>query len=276
MNMVTIPTSESIAEFQKFLTVRAMSPHTVKAYSADLRMLQNWLTEEEITPELDFETTAAEWLNATRDEAKPRTTQRRLATLKSYARWSGNPFFLHQYRAPTAARAKPHPIAEGKAGVIRMCEAAPTKSASALIALQGLMGMRISEARSLDLQSLNVDQMTLLVRGKGDKDRDLPIPAEAWQYILPAYQYAREFGGEIVKYSDRGARVVVTSTAAKLDFERPVSSHDLRATFATDLLRRTGNIRLVQEWLGHANIKNTEIYTQVTMNDLRAGVETIG
>lgn len=272
MNATTTLTLESIEAFRQSLVVRSLSENTIRAYSSDLRLAQSWVAEN-LPTEVDLETAVALWLNDTRDEAKPRTSIRRLATTKAYAKWLGNPLFLHDYRPPSPTRPTPHPIPEGMDGVRMMCELAPNAQAEALFAMQGMLGMRVTEALSLTPKSFDLEDDTILIRGKGDKERIVPLLEDAWKHIAVAYEFAVMRGTTLVNYSDRGGRAMVTSMGKQLGFKKPISSHDLRATFATDMLRRTGNIRLVQEWLGHASIKTTEVYTQITTNDLREGAE---
>lgn len=267
MNATTTLTLDSIEEFRRSLIVKSMSPNTIRAYTSDLSLALDWMTSQPET--MDTETAAALWLNATRDEAKPRTTLRRLASLRAFAKWSGSPLFLQDYRTPSPAKAQPHPLPEGIQGVDAMCVNAPNVFAEALFALQGYMGLRISEALEVTPSNFDTDQMTLLVRGKGDKERLLPIPAKAWEHIKSAYMIALVRQEKVVQYSDRAARELITNMGVMLNFKRRISSHDLRATFATDLLRRTANLRVVQEWLGHASSRTTEVYTQVTLDDLR-------
>ena len=266
MNTETILTPASIEAFQKSLTVRSVSSQTMKAYLTDLKMLQQWVSDSGVQVK-DFEELAASWLNATRAEMSPATTKRRASSLKAFARHLGNPNLLAEYRSPQTSLPRPSPLSEGRDGIMRMIRHAPTPQVAALVALQGLMGLRVAEARGVTARSFNWHEGSLTVRGKGDKERVIPVP-DYIQYIL---QDACERAGDgpIVSISDRGARAAITRLGRQVGLSRPVSSHDLRATFATEMLRKTGNLRLVQELLGHANSKSTEFYTLVTLDDMR-------
>jgi site-specific recombinase XerD len=195
---------------------------------------------------------------------------RRLASFRAFARWHGYPEVLSEYTAPRVERGNPHPLVEGIDGIRRMLKVAPTKRKQALVAFIGLCGMRVSEARSITPN--NIDPLTQTVRivhGKGSKQRTIPISAEAWQYIAPAMWLADDPNESIVGLSDSAARRAFTRLAEKAGLQGKPSSHDGRATLATGMLNNGGNLRVVQEMLGHADPGTTAIYTQVTMDDMR-------
>jgi integrase/recombinase XerD len=76
--------------------------------------------------------------------------------------------------------------------------------------------------------------------------------------------------GQVIHYSNRSARKAITAMGKRAGLSRAISSHDLRATFATELVNRGVNIRTVQELLGHASVATTEIYTGVGMDAMKA------
>lgn len=154
-----------------------------------------------------------------------------------------------------------------------MCESTSMPSQKALYALQGMAGLRISEARSLYHYHFDLDDMTMTVRGKGDKTRIVPIAKSAWPYIKEAYEVSLATGAPLVDLSDRGARKAVTAMGKRLKFKRTISSHDLRATGATYLYDRTKDIRVVQDFLGHSSPVTTQIYTAASMDAMREGLE---
>jgi integrase/recombinase XerC len=139
-------------------------------------------------------------------------------------------------------------------------------------------GLRLSELCSLDLNDLNLPEKMLRVTGKGDRMRDLPIGRQADQAIrnwllqrnsLPLKDYQALFvskhGNRI---SVRNIQSRVKHWAAKQGIEVSVSPHMLRHSFATHLLESSGELRSVQELLGHANISTTQIYTHLDFQHL--------
>ena len=274
MNMATTLNYASIETFQKFLLEKGKSHNTIRAYTTDVRSLLEFYNVDEIRVE-DLDSLAGIWLNETRADAAPKTTARRMASIRSFAKIVCGSLILDDYGVPRAKKQVPHPIPEGIPGVLRMCLTARTNDESALFAMQGLLGLRVSEALSVSASNVNLHDMILTVRGKGDKERDVPISPVAWKFMEQAYNFSLCSGGKLVNLSDRGARLAVTSSGKRLEFTRNISSHDLRATLATDLLEKTNNIRLVQEVLGHSSVITTQLYTLVDLRKMRQGLEIV-
>ena len=273
--MVTTLTVASIEQYLSSLTARGRSENTVRAYSTDLREFLAAMTSP-ITKK-NFDQKATLWLNENRTTWAPKTTGRRMTTLRSFARWVKWPAEnLNEYRAPVPGRAMPHPIPEGIAGVIRMIETGKNERQRALVALCGLCGLRVSEALDVTPVCFDVPNRMLTVRGKGDKTRIITVSETAWNFIQPAVIDAVLAGGPempIVHYEDRFARQAIQSMAQRAGLARTVSSHDLRATFATAVYDKTKDIRVTQELLGHSSSQTTEGYTGVTNDTMRGAVE---
>lgn len=270
----TTLTVETIDRYQSWCTARGRSFNTTKAYSSDLREflkaagMQGVLTQEE------YEELGMSWLNLNRMVVSPKTTARRLTSLRGYAKWAGWGIVLHEYIAPSPGKTIPHPIPEGPDGLRRMIDNAKNHEQVAIVALGGFAGCRVSESLSLTPLSFDVHAQTLTIRGKGDKTRTVPLSDECWGLLQPAYILAHSKDDQrLVSYKDRFARQIVTNLGLRAGLMRKVASHDLRATFATAALDRGGNIRVVQELLGHANSTTTEVYTGVEMAAMRDAVQ---
>ena len=272
-NKETTLSPDSIERFRQWCTARGRSMNTTRAYSADLRTFLMATGTEPVAAD-EYEELAMAWLNLTREQAAPKTTVRRLTSLRSFGRWAFDlPNPLSDYIPPTPGKTIAHPIPEGIAGVLKMIEQGKNCDQRALIALGGLVGLRISESLSATTDWIDLNEMTLTVRGKGDKTRTVPIGPYAWRHLQDAYVMASlKPDRRLVSYKDRFSRSIVTNLAARAGLSRPVSSHDLRATFATAVYDDTLNLRLVQELLGHASSDTTEIYTGVAMANMREAV----
>lgn len=203
----------------------------------------------------------------------PKTTGRRLTALRSYAKWAGYPGLLSDYIAPVPSKSQAHPIPEGIPGIERMVEVSRNAEQRALLGLCGYAGLRIHEALACEVRWFDLSDMTLTVRGKGDKERIVPISTRAWSAVSSAYVTAVCTKGKLINYQDRSARKTITALGAKAGLSRSVSSHDLRATFATHVYDLTKDQRLVQELLGHANGTTTEIYIGVMHSKMKQAVE---
>ncbi|BBY35423.1 site-specific tyrosine recombinase XerD [Mycolicibacter minnesotensis] len=152
----------------------------------------------------------------------------------------------------------------------------------ALLEMLYSTGSRISEAVGLDLDDIDVADRSVLLRGKGGKQRLVPVgrPAVA---ALDAYLVrgrpdlaGRGRGTPAVFLNARGGRLsrqsawqVLQDTAERAGITAQVSPHTLRHSFATHLLDGGADVRVVQELLGHASVTTTQIYTLVTVNALR-------
>ncbi|MDP2013634.1 MAG: site-specific tyrosine recombinase XerD, partial [Actinomycetota bacterium] len=143
-------------------------------------------------------------------------------------------------------------------------------------------GVRISEAINIDVDDLKLEERTLIVTGKGDKQRMLPLGgysiAALDEYLVrgrpalllqgrgtPAV-FLNTKGGRLSRQS---AYAVVRKAADSAKLEVEVSPHTLRHSFATHLLQGGADVRVVQELLGHSSVTTTQIYTAVTPDTLR-------
>lgn len=271
----TTLSSESIERFQSSLLGKGRSRHTTKAYSTDLRVLLSEVNLSEIHQE-EFEEIGQNWLTANRRRVAAKTTQRRLTSLRAWARWAGWGSLFEDYSTPTPPQAIPHPLPEGIEGVERLISFSSKPEYSALIALCGMCGLRIQEALYVRPSHINIKAMTLTVYGKGDKQRIVPISEKAWAAMANAVTSAFIAGDQpVVNLKDRFARRVITNLGRKAGLRRPISSHDLRATFATEVFNRTLDRRVVQELLGHAHGDTTDVYIGRSEQQMREAVEKL-
>jgi integrase/recombinase XerD len=143
-------------------------------------------------------------------------------------------------------------------------------------------GTRISEAVGLDIDDLDLGELTVVVTGKGDKQRLLPVgefAAEALSAYLVRGRPAlaprgrgtpRLFLNSLGRpLSRQSAYAVLQHAATRAGLAATVSPHTLRHSFATHLLQNGADVRVVQELLGHASVTTTQIYTMVTVDTLR-------
>ena len=139
-----------------------------------------------------------------------------------------------------------------------------------LIALSYGAGLRISEAVNLKVRDINFEDLSIHLKdAKGNKDRITIFPQKLKSDLheLTALQHGNEFvfeserGG---KLAERTAQKVFENSLKKAGIKKDATFHSLRHSFATHLLENGTDVRYVQELLGHANIRTTQIYTRVT------------
>ena len=265
--------SGSIEKYLDWWSDNGGSEKTIRAYRTDLMTLMEF-TGTPATWE-EMETAASKYLNMVRESQAPSTVKRKLASMRSWARWAGNTEFMRHYRGPKPAKAEPHPLPEGINGVMMLIGKASTPQRRALVALCGLCGLRVDEAVRVRPEQFDVPEMELEVRGKGDKTRVVPVSTKAWDVIRPAYAEAKLSGGTVVGIGNRYAREVITRLGMAAGLSRGAASHDLRATFATAAYENSLDLRAVQELLGHASSDTTEVYTRVSKQTRRNVVEAV-
>lgn len=264
---------ESIDKFRSSLYAAGRSEHTIKAYTTDLRMLLLDNQQTEI-PLQNLEQVASMWLTTTRKVVSPKTTTRRLTSIRAYGKWAGLARVLPDYKAPVPAKSEPHPLPEGVEGVRRLIAATNNDKQKALLALCGLCGCRVGEALAVRPSHFDLNTMQLTIRGKGDKTRRVPVSPEAWEVLSHPVALAFVSGDAlVVGLTDRFARRVVTDLGVKAQLKRSISSHDLRATFATAVYDKTKDVRLVQILLGHASSDTTQLYLGIDQAKLTEAVK---
>jgi integrase/recombinase XerD len=143
-------------------------------------------------------------------------------------------------------------------------------------------GLRVSEAVTLKISCLYLNDGFVRVTGKGDKERLVPVGEEAAKHIniymdtIRRHQHIQKGEEDILFLNRRGKRMtrvmiflIIKSLAAKAGIKKQVSPHTFRHSFATHLVEGGADLRAVQEMLGHESITTTEIYTHLDRDYLR-------
>ncbi|WP_101845923.1 tyrosine-type recombinase/integrase [Zhihengliuella sp. ISTPL4] len=275
--------------------VRRLSPATVKAYRSDLRDLGASIGGGPVDHvELEM---LREWLwQATQRGDARSTLARRAATARAFFGWAREQELIPidpSLRLVAPKRAKTLPTVASKDAMSGLLEshrqAASSGEPVALrdhAVLEFLYGaaVRVSELCGLDIDDLDLDRGTALVRGKGDKERVVPFGAPARDALgaylrraRPALLARADTASPAVFLGSRGARLgprtvyeVVARALAPVVGAETVGPHALRHTAATHLLDGGADLRAVQEILGHASLGTTQIYTHVSAERLTA------
>ncbi|MGW5700870.1 site-specific tyrosine recombinase XerD [Amycolatopsis japonica] len=190
-----------------------------------------------------------------------------------------------EVRPPAAAKRLPKALPVGD--VLKLLETPPSEGERplrdrALLELLYSTGARISEAVGLDVDDIDDAERTVLLDGKGGKQRIVPIGRPALEAVHAYLVRARPAlathgrGTPAMFLNARGSRLsrqsawqVLKDTAESAGITAGVSPHTLRHSFATHLLEGGADVRVVQELLGHASVTTTQVYTLVTVNTLR-------
>ncbi|MEK5028122.1 tyrosine-type recombinase/integrase [Paenibacillus sp. FSL M7-1046] len=153
----------------------------------------------------------------------------------------------------------------------------------AVFLLMSYMGLRVGEVHTLNLSDYNAERRTLRVFGKGRKWRNVPVPEDVAPFLQQALnerltpwlskEEAMFISQKGRRLSIRGIQGIAADTFSRFQQEvpmvhrRPYSSHKLRHSFATMLLRKGADLRTVQELLGHSSIQTTTVYTHITSRE---------
>lgn len=191
-------------------------------------------------------------------------------------------------RPPAPVKRLPKALALGEVEAILEAAGAPGTVLAlrdrALLELLYGTGARISEAVGLDVDDLDLDrdQATVLLRGKGGKERIVPVGRYAREAIeayltraRPELASAGSPAGAVFlnarggRLSRQSAWTVMVRAAERAGVAAEVSPHTMRHSFATHLLEGGADVRVVQELLGHASVTTTQVYTLVTVDSLR-------
>ncbi len=276
---------------------RNLSANTVQAYRRDLALYADFLASRSIN---DLRSIEQDHVSAFLRTQQIGDASRPPLKASSIARIAASVRGLHRFalrerwvlvdvakeeRTPSPPQRLPKALSVEE--VVLLIESADTASplglrARALADVLYSTGARISEALSLDLDDVSGDERVVVVRGKGDKQRLVPIGSMARDSIDAYLTRGRPkllaggAGTPALFVNDRGKRLGRQSAAADLEeLERRagitshVSPHVLRHSFATHLLSGGADIRVVQELLGHASVATTQIYTKVSVDQLR-------
>jgi integrase/recombinase XerC len=280
---------KAIAAFLRHLDrERNASPHTVKAYGEDLAQFAGHLKEElgrEPHPrDVDHLRIRGFLAQLHRSGLKKSSSARKLATLRTFFRYLCREGILTRNPArpllsPRLERRIPTHLEEDEIAALLDVpgEGDTIRRARALLELLYATGIRAAELVGLDLAEIDFDARMIRVLGKGQKERVVPYGTRA-QAALEAYLPARARtrprsdalfvnakGGRL---TDRSLRRILAVEVRRIALERRTSPHTLRHSFATHLLERGADLRVIQELLGHASLSTTQRYTHVNIRHI--------
>jgi len=268
-----VDTSRAI---DRYLASPSLGEGTRRSYRHDLEEFGSWLSTREIDVQ-DVDVRALTDYVTELGRARPRklapaTIRRKLAAVRSFLRFTLGPSKVPDAAlAPRRARRLPDSPkpAEVEAALAELEGDGPLALRNrALVELVYSAGLRSAEAVGLDLADVDFEREQLHVRGKGGKERIVPLGEEAAhllaQYLHEARPQLAQGAVNAVFLSARGRRLD-TSTLRRV-FAHP---HRLRHAFATHLLEGGADLRTIQELLGHSSLSTTQLYSHVDGRRLR-------
>jgi integrase/recombinase XerC len=266
---------------------RQLSINTVNAYARDLTVLESWRRDKNFDEWQRFSPADIRDIAATafRRGQSPSSIQRLLSSIRNFFKFlikegllENNP--AQDISAPKKSRRLPKVLDIDEISHLLSIpgDDALAKRDRAILELFYSSGLRLSELTGLNLHDLDLAEGSTRVIGKGNKQREVPVGKMARQ-ALSEWLKVR---GELLKgdtsaifISKLGKRLSVRSVQSRIDhwskqlgLHQHVHPHMLRHSFASHMLESSGDLRAVQELLGHADISTTQIYTHLNFDHL--------
>lgn len=269
---------------------RGLSKNTLGAYRADLMTLGRGLSEMDKSIEMANKSDLLDFI-AKRVEsgAKPRSTARQLSSFRRFFRYilregmrGSDPTV--DIEMPRIGRSLPKSLSEDE--VDALLNAPNTDEPlghrdRAMLELLYATGLRVSELINLRQSQVNFNQGVLRIVGKGDRERLIPLGEESQRWLQefldgPRMEILLERQTDYLFPTRRGDRMtrqafwhIIKRYAEKAGIRQKMSPHSLRHAFATHLLNRGADLRVVQMLLGHSDLSTTQIYTHVARERLK-------
>ena len=280
-----------VDKFLRYLQVeKNTSPLTVKNYAADISLFSNFLAER-LGKDFQWQKIGVldirAYLALLNKEKYARTTiARRISSLRSFYKFLMRENYVEQnhfvkVRTPKLEKRLPVFLEELEINEILTLPDKDTLGLrdQAILELLYATGCRVSELVGLTVTNIDLGSQYVLLLGKGNKERIVPIGHTCCQAVRQYLQVTRgalmeknkteahdkvfvnSRGGPL---TDRSVRRILDKYITQLAMQKKVSPHTIRHTFATHLLDHGADLRAVQELLGHANLSTTQIYTHIT------------
>ncbi|MFU8838344.1 MAG: tyrosine recombinase XerC [Thiohalomonadaceae bacterium] len=279
---------QQLQEYLQHLRLqRRLSTHTVSNYRRDLQQLQTWCDSQGLQhwAELDSHGVRAYVANRHRQGLGGRSLQRQLSSLRGFYDYLIREGLLghnpgHDIPAPRREKTLPKAMdVDQTARLLELDDASVLGLRDkAILELFYSSGLRLAELVSLDTDSIDTLDKTVRVIGKGSKSRVVPVGRQAltalaaWQQVRPqlaaADQRALFVSSRGGRLSPRSIQQRISQWALRQGLPLHVHPHMLRHSFASHILESSGDLRAVQELLGHADIGTTQIYTHLDFQHL--------
>lgn len=285
------PLAQLCAEFLSYLqSIRRLSPHTIEGYRRDLDLFTEFCNERNLTNASAIDSADVRgWIAQIRHHLGARSVQRALSALRSFYKYLQRTYKFDRnpvsgISAPKTPRHLPKTLEIDQTQQLLQKNENKINGESDFIALrdQAIMelfyssGLRLGELIALDIDTIDFHEAQAEIIGKGNKTRIVPIGSVALHALREWLPLRATVAIEDALFiSVRGKRISARSVQdrlAKQSLQRGVAQrvhpHMLRHSFASHLLESSGDLRAVQELLGHANLSTTQVYTHLNFQHL--------
>ncbi|BDG59952.1 site-specific tyrosine recombinase XerD [Caldinitratiruptor microaerophilus] len=276
-----------INEFINYLSVeRGLAMNTLESYGRDLRQYSQYLESDSATLDSATRQTIANYLLYLQKQGKATATiARRLAALKAFYQFLVRQKYVESdptanLESPKLEKRLPKVLSVREVELL-LQQPNPSQPAGlrdrAMLELLYATGIRVSELVALDLPDLNLEMGYIRCRGRGSRERLVPVGSLA-QRSLKEYlesgrpRLVKDPAEQALFVNHHGRRLtrqgfwkIVKRYADDARIEKEITPHTLRHSFATHLLENGADLRSVQEMLGHADISTTQMYNQLAL-----------
>lgn len=286
--------SEKIEDFSNFLKFeKNFSGNTLDAYMRDVRKLESFTISEldNLSPEnITYENLQEYIYQLSKNKISERSQARAISSIKAFFKFlleddyrTDNPATLLE--GPKLGLYLPDTLSEEDINRIITCIDNSTdigKRNKCILEVLYSCGLRVSELIDLKISNINFKESYIMVEGKGEKTRLVPLANTTAEFIRSYIHTVRNKTKINKKYEDtlflnsRGTNmsrvivfIIIKELTQKAGISKSISPHTFRHSFATHLLQNGADLRFIQEMLGHSSITTTQVYTHLKTEELR-------
>ena len=284
-----------LVDFQRYLlTIKCVAHNTYQAYMADLKQFDTFLLTKKINLERIQSSDLKEFLAHLKKQAcSGRSMARKISSLKMFYKWAHEAHGLNDYAQnlmnPKIEKKLPRYLSETEVKELLNYAGQDSSDIGKRNALMLMLlyggGLRITELINLKISRIDDQASTLIIQGKGNKERIVPIPLPLIQHIhtylnsvhkkfmrkhgSTDYLFPVMYAGKIKPITRQAYWNCLKALAQKDSIKHTVSPHQQRHSLATHLLAKGADLRSLQMLLGHEDISTVQIYTHVETSHLR-------
>jgi site-specific recombinase XerD len=290
--MISLLINQAIPEFQDWLSIRGMSGETLRGYDVDIHQFSRWISSKTNSPVLIDEISVQnieDFVSYLTNErgCKPRTVNRKINALSTFFQCMKKKKFImenpmedfERMKVPDSERVY---LSKDEVEAIILAIDHPVLHYFAMT--MAYTGLRVNECIHLSMNDVNFEESYIqVINGKGGKNRTLPfnkhLKSELSNYLNDhrpqtdsLYFFALKKTGTV---SGQYVNRLLKEAYEKAGIQKHVTSHILRHSFASYLVKCDTHVAVIQRLLGHASVKTTSVYLHVHQDDLQAAVDQI-
>ena len=280
----------ALFSFKSKLIADGKSKHTVSSYSRDVKSFLIFTDDKTITEILlneYFSTVALKNEKNGKNRDTPSVNKIK-SSLKAYLKYLGKPKLCEAIKLKSTQRKEPAFLTDAERlrllKTIRSTKGNLALRDNAMVSTMLLAGIRVDALVKLNIQNVNLDEKKLTIRTKGDKIFKVFINSKLRRILKRFFKYRIKLSSdcEALFLSNRMSRITSRQVSFRLKhwldkagIEKIISPHSLRHTFATQLLQKTQNLRIVQKALGHEYLETTKIYTHILDDEMEDALDLL-